>query len=197
MSYPSSLLSFYIDRRAAAEARKQLRSKRIQRSALIHKAKDGPRPDRKYQTAARRALGGQVIGFVVGSTVGLATLGLGEIFTGLIGPLVLVLATLAGVGTGWVVVNFLGLGVTDRLIKKHSPRLVAGESVIVVQASPALMGPGDHGAAARGARHNPQFSPFTPGMWSYSRGASRAVNPFPFPHSPSKRAILWLPGIQQ
>ena len=139
MSHPSSLLGFYTDRQDAAEALKQLQRNHIRRSALIHKAQDGGLRIENIRQL-HGVLWGASIGFGVGGALWLVALGQGHLFAGLIGVLVLVLATLAGAGMGRFLFPVLGLGVNDQLIKEHSPRLVAGETVVVVQASPVLMG---------------------------------------------------------
>lgn len=84
-------------------------------------------------------LWGASLGLVAGSVAVLVTLGLGGGLAGAVGPLLVVLATLTGAGAGWLLVHFLGLGVHPGLLKKHSPRLLEGETAVVVQASPALM----------------------------------------------------------
>ncbi|MBI5521508.1 MAG: glycosyl transferase [Desulfarculus sp.] len=139
MSYHISLLSFYLVRQDAAVARKQLRKKGIRRSALMHKAQDGGVRVKNIRPR-HGALWGAGLGFIAGSALGLVTLGPGGVLAGWLGPFILALATLAGAGMGWSGARLLGLGVDDRLIKKYSPRLVAGETAVVVQASPALMG---------------------------------------------------------
>ena len=41
---------------------------------------------------------------------------------------------------GWILFHVLNLSVDRALLERHAPRLVAGETVVFVQASPASMG---------------------------------------------------------
>ena len=139
MSHPSSLLCFYTDRRDASAMRKQLLKNRIRRTALIYKAQDGRLRIDNFRML-HSVIWGAGIGFVGGSTAWLAAHGLGNPFTLMNGSLILVLATLTGAGLGQILFLGLGLGAADRIINKYSPRLTAGETVVVAQASPKLMG---------------------------------------------------------
>ncbi|MFH1057078.1 MAG: glucoamylase family protein [Pseudomonadota bacterium] len=139
MHYSSILLSFFSDRRDAAEVRRQLGARLIRRCALIHKAPDG-RLLIENTGPLHGVLWGASLGLLAGTAVALVGLGAEGLWTGWLGPLVLTLATLAGAGSGWIVVHSLGLGVSPGLINTNASRLVAGETALFVQASPALMG---------------------------------------------------------
>ncbi len=138
MSPTGSLFSFYTEQQHAAEALRQLRRGRIRRVALIHRGDDG-RLQVDAIAARDGAVWGGCLGLLAGVVVGLLLWGPGDLFTAPRGYLMLALATLAGAALGWVLVRLLGLSVDRALVEKHAPRLMAGETVVVVQASSALM----------------------------------------------------------
>ena len=138
MNRTHSLLSFHDNRSDAGKARSRLRQAGIRRSAIIHKAKDG-RARVQSIRPWHGLFAGASLGLMGGSIAWLAAPGLGWGFPGLMGLLILLPATLGGAGAGRFIVYFLGLSVSERLIKKHSSRLVPGETVVVAQVSPALL----------------------------------------------------------
>jgi cyclic beta-1,2-glucan synthetase len=68
------------------------------------------------------------------------TLGIGNVFTQLAGYLTLGAPAVAGALVGWLAVRTFGLGVDDALVEMYARRLVAGETVVIVQAPPASLG---------------------------------------------------------
>ena len=137
--HPCVLLSFYNHHRDALESCKRLRQLHIGRSATIHKSREG-RVEVENTTTWHGMLWGAVLGLLGGILVGLAALGYEGLSAGAFGPVIFVLATFIGAIFGVIVFHILGLGIGKQLVKKFSSRLVAGETVVLVQASPLLVG---------------------------------------------------------
>jgi cyclic beta-1,2-glucan synthetase len=85
-------------------------------------------------------LWGAVLGLLGGILVGLAALGYEGFSVGVFGPVIFVLATFIGAIFGVIVFHMLGRGIGEQLEKKYSSRLVAGETVVLIQVSPLLVG---------------------------------------------------------
>ncbi|WP_338605599.1 GH36-type glycosyl hydrolase domain-containing protein [Desulfoferula mesophila] len=138
-NHPCVLLGFYKERHDATDARRQLRAKRIWRSANVHKARDG-RIEVENITSWFGIFWGAGLGLLGGILSGLAALGYEGLFVGVFGPVIFALATVIGAISGVIVFHILGLGIGNQLVKKLSSRLVPGETVVIVQASPLLVG---------------------------------------------------------
>jgi hypothetical protein len=91
-------------------------------------------------TAGRGALLGACLGIAASIAVGLAALRPGSLFIWPTGSLNLALAILGGAVVGWAIVHLLHLGVDDALLQKQAPRLMPGETAVIVQASATLLG---------------------------------------------------------
>lgn len=83
---------------------------------------------------------GACLGIAAGLTTGLAVLGSRELFTTLAGHGVLAVAAMIGAALGWAVLRIVFARVDEALLVRHSPRLVAEETAVVVQATSASMG---------------------------------------------------------
>ena len=152
-NHPCVLLGFYKERHDASDARRQLRAKRIWRSANVHKARDG-RIEIENITTWHGMFLGAGLGLLGGLLAGLAALGYEGLFVGVFGPVIFALATVIGAISGVVVFHILGLGIGNQLVKNFSSRLVPGETVVLVQASPLLAG-----RAIKALRHSVETDP--------------------------------------
>ena len=133
MSETGILLGFYIDRKDAEEALRMLRRRRFNRTALISKSVDG--------TIRRNAISprfwiarGACCGLAIGIPVALLILVTAAMFSLLTFSITLVIAAAAGALAAWIAVHVFHLCVDKELVKMHAGWLVAGETVIIVQA---------------------------------------------------------------
>ena len=133
------MLGFFNHHRDALESCKRLRQLHIGRSAAIHKSRDG-HVEVENATTWHGMLWGAVLGLLGGILVGLAALGYEGLSAGVFGPVIFVLGAFIGSIFGVIVFHILGLGIGKQLVKKYSSRVVAGETVVLVQVSPLSVG---------------------------------------------------------
>ena len=120
------------------EAAQRLRRNRIRRAVLVHRSADGT--VRKDDVTPRYvALWGSACGMVLGIVVGCLILWLSGLLTGVVGYVVLLLASVIGACGGWLVVYFLKPGVEAGLVEKYARRLVGGETALIVRADSPTM----------------------------------------------------------
>ena len=134
------LLGFYDSAEDAAEAIRQLRRKRYRRVALIRKSPEGRVTTDKI--SSRLGLWwGMAGGLALGALLGLLMMPVMEFFTRVEGYVALVLSAVAGGLGGWLLLRWLGLDLDDEPVRKLGQRLVADESMLIVQAPALWLGP--------------------------------------------------------
>lgn len=135
MSETGILLGFYIVQKDATEALQRLRRRRFRRTALIAKSVDGG----IHQDAISPRFWiawGAVGGLAFGIPIALLIFGTGAVFIQLAGGLTLGITAAAGAMAAWLATRAFRLCVDSELVKMHAGWLVAGETAIIVQASP-------------------------------------------------------------
>jgi len=141
MPAPGFLLGFYPSEKSGTEALKQLRGWRFRRVTLVHRPREG---SLRFNDISPH----QVILFGVFLTFLLSlTVGIGALLAGWRGLTLAFLFSLSLPISGLVailVAPFLsripGFSVDRAILRKHARCLVRGETLLVIQASPARMG---------------------------------------------------------
>ena len=141
MKDSGSLLGFYPSEEGAREALKQLRRHHFRRSALIRRSSAG---DISFEDVS------PFYALSAGMFIGIAIPALAYAFSVVLGfsrtqalfftALALAFSGILGVFLCRTVIRFLGITVDRELLWRYSRRLVAEETVIIVQASPRSMG---------------------------------------------------------
>lgn len=141
MTSPGFLLSFYPSEKSGTEALKRLRGWRFRRLTLIHRSQEG---SFRFNDISPHQIA--LFGFFLALFLSLAT-GVGAFLSGVRGlnlvflvslsfPLSSILVTLAAP----LLSKIPRFSVDRTILKKHAQCLVRGETVLVIQASPARMG---------------------------------------------------------
>lgn len=139
MSKTSILLSFYTSRKDAKKALQRLRRRFFRRAALIGQSTGGTLHTDNI-SSRYTALRGAISGLALGLLVAFVTLGIGDMFTQAAGYLILGAPAVAGALVGWLTARAFGLGVDRAWVEMYARRLVADETVVIVQAPLASLG---------------------------------------------------------
>lgn len=141
MSPTGTLISFYPSEQTAQDALKRLRSWRFRRVALIKRSSEG-----SLQTTETALYHRVLTGFFLGTALSLS-LGLVVFFYGFKSLTAIYLVLLSFIVFGAVsalatpaLSRVLRFGVDRQILEKYARCLVRGENVLVIQASPAIMG---------------------------------------------------------